>query len=1027
MNEKFLEKFSQADAAIGIVPFWGWSGELDFAELARQIGVFREMGFKGFFIHSRVGLNEPYLQKEFFDYVKFCVKEAEKNNLEVWIYDEDRWPSGTAGGIVSRNDKFKMKAMFLENIEKIPTTLASEKILGFFAVKFTEGKKDIISYRRIADKKNANLDADEELVIGYWDYMIKRDWFNGETYLDTMNKEAVAKFIQVTHEAYKSNIGEEFGKRVKGIFTDEMGYSVTEIGCGVPYTENLPKLFYEKYRYDIIDFLPELFYSCNYQVKKSRYDFYNFVTELFVNATSKQMGEWCELNNLPLMGHIFNEDTLALQYCFNGSAMRFYEYMQIPGVDVLTEHWNVFMTVKQCVSVANQLGRRLRLSEVFACTGWDFSLISHKAIIDWQYMLGINFFVPHLAWYTMKGEGKRDYPASISFQSPWYKKYRIITDYFARLYLLTEKTQDVRDILFIHPIESFWSCVGRNEAFLTDCFAKLHDKEADFMRISNELLESHLDYDYGDEELISRYGQVNNNKLSVGEADYKVVLIPEMATIRSSVLKLLAKFVSNGGKVFYFGTIPEFADGEKSELPKQSYANFEPVDNENYRDELSKVCRRVSLKNGDNEEIEKLIYRLNIGENCMILSINNFGCRFSKNIFAEKRVSDRNESCPYVKIELDCTINGEVYEFNAGDGTIKKIPFERKENKYIIESAFEALESKTFVVTENELPIAECENNKIDDSSVKYSIVDSWDYRLDDFNVLVLDHAKLTVEDKVVDDCMYILDVDDLFRDKIGIQKRKDSMLQPYFKKQKHDKADKRIDFELEYSFSCLLPQSEELLLGIESPERFKIFLNEVRISNDSCCWWVDPAISCIKLPKENLKYGKNIFTVKGEYDSSFAGLESLYVLGKFGVKSDVIVPMAEKLVGGSITEQLLPYYSGNVIYQTEIAPLERGKKLYMQLPKWNGAALGAVINDGKELDLTFYKGAIDITPYLKNATTNSIKIILYGHRRNGFGPFYLKIKKLVWTDCAAFRKQETQKRNLVPLGLIEAVKFFEL
>ena len=36
---------------------------------------------------------------------------------------------------------------------------------------------------------------------------------------------------------------------------------------------------------------------------------------------------------------------------------------------------------------------------------------------DWLAVLGINFRVLHLAWYTMAAEAKRDYPASISFQS----------------------------------------------------------------------------------------------------------------------------------------------------------------------------------------------------------------------------------------------------------------------------------------------------------------------------------------------------------------------------------------------------------------------------------------------------------------------------------------------------------------------------------------------------------------------------------------------------------------------------------
>ncbi len=1022
MGKNFLEKFQQAGAATGIVPFWGWNSELDFTELARQIGVFREMGFKGFFIHSRVGLNVPYLQKEFFDYVKFCVNEAEKNNLDVWLYDEDRWPSGTAGGIVSRNDKFKMKAMFLENIEKTPQNLAAEKILGFYAVQFTGDKKDITSYRRIDDPKSANPKENEELLVGYWDYMIKREWFNGETYLDTMNKDAVAEFIRVTHEAYKSNIGSRFGRQVKGIFTDEMGYSVTEIGCGVPYTENLPELFYEKYKYSIIDFLPELFYSCDHQVKKSRYDFYNFITELFVNTTSRQMGEWCEKNNLPLTGHIFNEDTLALQHCFNGSAMRFYEYMQIPGVDVLTEHWNLFTAVKQCVSVANQLGREIRLSEVFACTGWDFSLTGHKAIMDWQYILGINFFVPHISLYTLKGEGKRDYPASISFQSPWYKKYRIITDYSARLSLLNEKTADIRDILFIHPIESFWSCVGRNEAFLTDCFSGLHPKETDFMRLSNELLAAHLDYDYGDEDIVSRYGRVDKDRLLIGKAAYRAVLIPEVATIRSSVLLLLEKFVSVGGQVFYFGEIPEFVDACRSSSAKEIYGKFQQVCDENYREMLSAVCRRVSLKDSRNEEIGQLLCRLNGNENHMVLSVNNFGCKFSENIFAEKQVLERNGDCPYVKIEFDCAINGEVYEFDAVDGTVGKVHFKRNNSTYIIECSIGALEMKTFVVSENKLPVPECGNIPVSDLKEKYSI-HSWDLRLEDFNVLVLDHAKLKVENNIINDRMYILDIDDFLRDKLGIQRRKDAMRQPYCRSWNSDKT---TTFELEYGFDCLLQKSQELFLGIESPERFEIFFNGTEISNQAVSWWTDPAISCVKLPQGNLRYGKNILTVRGEYDCSYAGVESLYLLGGFGVKDDVIVPMADKSVCGDLTEQLLPYYSGNVICETAIPPLSDGKHLYMGLPRWNGSALGVVINDSKEIDATFCKGVLDITSYLKNDGENRIRIILYGHRRNSFGPFYLRTPKPFWTDCAVFRKLETANRNLVPFGLADAVKFFE-
>ena len=92
------ELFRHPTAPYRGAPFWAWNCRLDKEELRRQIGCFREMGFGGFHIHSRTGMATPYLQPEFFDLVRFCADAAEKQGLRVWLYDEDRWPSGAAGG-----------------------------------------------------------------------------------------------------------------------------------------------------------------------------------------------------------------------------------------------------------------------------------------------------------------------------------------------------------------------------------------------------------------------------------------------------------------------------------------------------------------------------------------------------------------------------------------------------------------------------------------------------------------------------------------------------------------------------------------------------------------------------------------------------------------------------------------------------------------------------------------------------------------------------------------------------------------
>ena len=56
---------------------------------------------------------------------------------------------------------------------------------------------------------------------------------------------------------------------------------------------------------------------------------------------------------------------------------------------------------------------------MYGGSGWDFDLKGHKALGDWQALMGINLRCPHLSWYTMEGEAKRDYPASILHQSAW--------------------------------------------------------------------------------------------------------------------------------------------------------------------------------------------------------------------------------------------------------------------------------------------------------------------------------------------------------------------------------------------------------------------------------------------------------------------------------------------------------------------------------------------------------------------------------------------------------------------------------
>jgi hypothetical protein len=427
-------------------------------------------------MHSRVGLATPYLGKEWFDLIRACIDEAQKTGLEAWLYDEDRWPSGAAGGLATRNPHYQMRMLELVRASSVdsfswPTDCENAYV---FAVRFVNNK--IRTYRQLRQPNElSTVDRTEQVRA----FVVKRwpgqSWFNGYTYLDTLNEEAVGEFIRVTHERYRKEIGEHFGKTVPGIFTDEPHHGpIFQRMCvsnkTIPWTGKLPLTFQNSFGYDLREHLPEIFYDfADGRYSTVRYHYHNCVTRMFVEAFAKQVGQWCEQNNLLFTGHILDERPINANVSMVGSAMQFYAYMDAPGIDNLTEYWNEYITVKQCSSVARQMGRQWVLSELYGCTGWDTNFETYKYIGDWQAVLGITLRCPHLSWYSMAGEAKRDYPASIHFHSPWWREFSTIEEYFSRLNVLLTQGEALCDLAVIHPSESYGLLMHEGVLPADDC------------------------------------------------------------------------------------------------------------------------------------------------------------------------------------------------------------------------------------------------------------------------------------------------------------------------------------------------------------------------------------------------------------------------------------------------------------------------------------------------------------------------------------------------------------------------------
>ena len=120
------ETFASPSSEYRGTPFWAWNCKMTREILEKQIVYLKEMGFGGFHMHSRSGMDNEYLSEEFMSLVRACTDKAKAENMLAWLYDEDRWPSGAAGGLVTRDPKYRARILYFAPANRIKTSKESE-------------------------------------------------------------------------------------------------------------------------------------------------------------------------------------------------------------------------------------------------------------------------------------------------------------------------------------------------------------------------------------------------------------------------------------------------------------------------------------------------------------------------------------------------------------------------------------------------------------------------------------------------------------------------------------------------------------------------------------------------------------------------------------------------------------------------------------------------------------------------------------------------------------------------------------
>lgn len=957
----------QPDHSFGSAPLWVWHTDVTESIIDSMMRGFKRNAFGGVFIHPRPGLVTPYLSAEWNRLFTYSVAKGKELGLDVWIYDENSYPSGFAGGHVpaSMPESYNQGQMLnLTKAKKIPLDTHAYLIIL---------RQTPDGFIDISDQHSRYADSPGTYYLFKKAFYGKSPWYAGFSYVDLLHKGVTEKFIEVTMKGYEKSFGKEFGRVVPGIFTDEPNIEV-QGRDNIRWTPDLFDRFRERWGYDLVPHLPSLYEEVG-EWRKIRHNYYQVLLQLFIDRWSKPWHAYTEKKGLEWTGHYWEHGWPNPNH--GGDNMAMYAWHQRPAIDMLFNQFNEespnaqfgnIRAVKELASVANQLGRKRTLSETYGGGGWELTLTDMKRLGDWEYVLGVNTLNQHLADMTLVGARKYDYPQSFSYHNPWWPYYASQNRYFARLSLALSAGKQVNDILVIEPTTSAWMYSTYQSA----------DPRRDtigyrFQSFVTTLERAQAEYDLGSENIIKDHGQIRNARFVVGERDYRTVVIPPgMENIDRITFDLLLQFAKQGGNIVLFESI-RYIDGtpaaaEIAQLKKGSeLKTFPQLDEQVIRDHFL----REDIVFSNQQLIQPHLYhhRRMLQDGQLLFLVNS-----SMDEEKEVAVDVQGKQVLYVDTET-----GDVLDFpSIASGAYQSL-------RYTLPPAGSAL----FLIANQQksgypawkapaLPGREITSAR---SEVR---------RLQP-NVLTIDFCDVAIGDTLLKDIHTFYAADTVFKHygfadgnpwNTSVQYR-DQTIQ-------RDTFEQGTGFTASYHFQVAAgTELAGLRAAVERPHLWQVSVNGQVVSPRPNEWWLDHDFAVFDIG-QYCKTGNNTLTIQAMRMSVHAEIEPVYILGNFSLHSlnkGWGISPAAPLKLGSWKDQGMPFYGHEVAYIKHFEG-KKGQSYVVKLADWKGTAALVKLN-GKQVGHVHYPPyQLEINEGVQDGQ-NELEVIVVGSLKNTLGPHH--------------------------------------
>ncbi len=958
-------------------PLWDWNDEITKEGIDFQMQQFKNAGIGGVFVHPRPGLLSEYLSNEWFELFDYTVEKGKELDMKVWIYDENSYPSGFAGGHVPAEmpDSYKHGSslrMYIQDQVDVMPSAHIEVVLKREGDKFTDITNSI-------DKEKGKTGS---YYVFEKAYPGKSPWYGGFSYVDLLYPGVTDKFLELTMSRGYERNKMDFGKTVPGVFTDEPNLEAAMArGSVMRWTPDLFAVFKERWAYDLKVNLPSLVEEVgNWQ--KVRHDYYELILELFLDRWAKPWSTYCDENNLHWTGHYWEHGWPEPTHGFDEAA--FYIWHQMPGIDMLGNKLDSLglgrqfgndRAVRELRSAANQAGRKRTLSETYGGGGWEMDFEEQKRLVDWQCVLGVNFVNQHLSYYSLNGVRKFDYPPSFSYHEPWWDHYKLMGDYIGRVSLAMSAGEQMNNTLVLQPTTSAWMYFSRKVRN-----PKIEEIRRGFKHFVYQLEQNHWEYDLGSENVIHVMGSVNGDKFRIGQRDYSLVVIPaEMENMDSSTLDLLAKYLEKGGKILSIQLNVTRVDGEVSDKVKDlasQYAEQWMIAKDLREEKVQKMLASDNFSMKDFTQNGMLYHQRRILEDGeLLLVVNSHKTKPAK---AEISLSGKH----IIKSDL---VTGKEFRY----------PTESENGKTHFVVELEPAGSALFISTKSnpgeleEFPFSGKEKLLYAKGPVQV--------KRESDNIMVVNYLDLKTSKSEKKESYFMDALIGLYHEN-GIE-----LGNPWQHKIQYKKNYLELDslfsmdsgFEASYHFYINENLNEEAMKSIravvERPELWQVSINGNVVSEKEGSYWIAKEFPQYDIGKF-LKPGKNTLAIKASIMHILAEVMPVYLLGDF------LVTPAQKgfeISGGEITELGswqhlgLPFYSQKVAYSQKIDISKAANARYeVRLPQWKGTIAEVWVNGKNAGLIAWHPNSLDVSEWIGEGE-NEITVKVTGSLKNTFGFFY--------------------------------------